>query len=137
MRRPGEVANEPSLGHHYMFYTTESVNGMYELHRLHQRTMSKKMVWQTLALTAADQLRQRVAWALAQIFVINEEISHTKPYIIEQYLTFYDILVRGAFRSYKDLLREIAYSPAMGMMLTCSWCTGSNQVLGVRMPRLP
>ena len=116
--RPGEVANEPSLGHHYMFYATEGVNGVYELHRPYQRTMSKKMVWQTIALNARDQLRQRVAWALAQIYVINEE-SLTNAYVTEQFLTFYDILVRRAFGSFKDLLREVAYSPAMGMTLTC------------------
>ena len=32
----------------------------------------KYMVHNTVALTATDQLRQRVAWALAQIYVIGE-----------------------------------------------------------------
>ena len=32
----------------------------------------KNMVWTMVALQAEDQLRQRVAWALAQIFVISD-----------------------------------------------------------------
>jgi len=31
----------------------------------------------------------------------------------ELYLTYYDILVRHAFGSYKELLREVSYSPVM------------------------
>ena len=31
----------------------------------------KSNVWHSIALDAPDQLRQRVAWALAQIFVSN------------------------------------------------------------------
>ena len=31
----------------------------------------------------------------------------------ELYLTYYDSLVRDAFGSYKELLREVSYSPVM------------------------
>ena len=33
----------------------------------------KRMVWATVALSAPDQLRQRMAWALAQVLVVNEK----------------------------------------------------------------
>ena len=36
----------------------------------------------------------------------------------EQYLTFYDIFVRNAFGSYRDVMKEVSFSPAMGRMLS-------------------
>jgi cullin-associated NEDD8-dissociated protein 1 len=33
-------------------------------------------------------------------------------------LTYYDIFVRNAFGNYRDMLREIAYSPLMGENLS-------------------
>ena len=55
-------------------------------------------MWTRLALRAADQLRQRMAWGLSQIvavglpgsgMVFNEETEH--------YLAFYDMFVNHAF----------------------------------------
>ena len=61
---------------------------------------------------SSDQLRQRVAWSLSQTLVMSHEGvgTHRKT---ELYLTYYDILVRHAFGSYKELLREVSYSPVM------------------------
>ena len=36
----------------------------------------------------------------------------------EAYHAYYDIFVRHAFGSYRDVLREVAYSPVMGAYLT-------------------
>lgn len=67
-------------------------------------------------LTASDQLRQRAAWSLAQIFVnsgkeLYEEISET-------WMSYYDIFVRHAFGNVLDILKEVTFSPQMGMYLT-------------------
>lgn len=34
----------------------------------------------------------------------------------EMFTSFYDIFVRNAFRNYKDVLREVSYSPIMAEM---------------------
>ena len=69
-------------------------------------------VWASVAVRAHDQLRQRVAWILSQIFVINED-SIGKKDMSEMYLTYYDIFVRNAFGNYRDIMREVALSPMM------------------------
>eukprot|EP00966_Prymnesium_polylepis_P296223 6842760-Prymnesium_polylepis.1 len=75
------------------------------------------MAWTSIALGAADQLRHRVAFALAQILVIGE-VGLGKNEEYEIYATYYDIFVRNAFGSYVDVLREVAYSPQMAHYLS-------------------
>ena len=40
------------------------------------------------------------------------------PTNTETFLAYYDIFVRNAFGSYRDVLREVVYSPMMAEMLT-------------------
>lgn len=72
--------------------------------------------WFSSALYAPDQLRQRMAFALSQIMVVSD-LSQLGglPTVVAEYN---DILLRGAFGAYRDLLREVTYSPAMGIFLT-------------------
>jgi len=77
----------------------------------------KAQVWLNVALKAPDQLRQRVAWALSQIFVISEDQT-AKIRENEVFHTYYDIFVRHAFGNFFDILKEVSYSPLMGNMLT-------------------
>ncbi len=73
--------------------------------------------WWRNSLNGKDQLRQRVAWALSQIFVISDRadsITNQQDGIAE----FYDILVRGAFGSYRELLEDVTRSPQMGAYLS-------------------
>ena len=65
------------------------------------------------ALTATDQLRQRVAFALSQIFVISG-VKITQPYALSE---FQQILFRNAFGNFRQLLQEVTLSPAMGRYL--------------------
>ena len=78
---------------------------------------TKKIVWYQLALTADDALRQRMAWALSQIFVLGESGSNQLQ-SSERWLAYYDIFVRNAFGSFRDILGEVTYSPHMGYYLT-------------------
>ena len=65
------------------------------------------------ALTQPDQLRQRVAFALAQILVISEhEVQGTYGY--RQY---HNMLLQQAFGNYRELLRKVTLSPLMGEYL--------------------
>ena len=70
-----------------------------------------------IALHRSDQLRQRMAWALSQILVISPGSIDTSDQS-EHFLTYYDIFVRNAFGNYRDVLREVSYSPVMAEMLT-------------------
>ena len=53
---------------------------------------------------------------LAQLLVISP--LQVIPHNTEPFLAYYDIFVRNAFGNYRDILREVAYSPMMGRMLT-------------------
>ena len=65
---------------------------------------------------AADQLRQRVAWSLYQIFVISD--TSMKWNEAEVWHTYYDIFTRHAYGNFRDVLREVSYSPMMATYLT-------------------
>lgn len=65
----------------------------------------------------SDQLRQRVAYALSQLLVTSayEPPLHRRG---EGLAAYYDILAKHAFGNYRDLLGEVARSPAMGIYLS-------------------
>lgn len=63
-----------------------------------------------------DQLRQRVAFALSQIFVISDrdyELGNSQ-YGMSDY---YDMLAENAFGSYRELLGKVTLHPTMGIYL--------------------
>ena len=70
------------------------------------------MVWTNVVLKGQDQLRHRVAWALSQILVVSSEGAGGTAET-EKFMVYYDILVRNAFGNYRDVLREVSYSPVM------------------------
>ncbi len=74
-------------------------------------------LWNQFANTAEDQLRQRMAFALSEIFVISDKNKFIKVRVMMA-TEFYDVLVRGAFGNYRDLLEDVARSPAMGWYLS-------------------
>jgi uncharacterized protein (DUF1800 family) len=71
-----------------------------------------------VALEAPDQLRQRVAWALSQILVVTPNQIDNADLLSECFLNYYDIFVRNAFGNYRDVLKEVSYSPMMAEMLS-------------------
>ncbi len=70
--------------------------------------------WQQAA-TAPDQLRQRVAFALSEIFVTSFGSGRQDPRGMAAY---YDLLEADAFGNYRTLLNDVTYSPSMGIYLT-------------------
>jgi hypothetical protein len=69
----------------------------------------------TNALYGEDQLRQRVAFALHQIFVVNAiDIGQGYPSRFAPYLQTLD---RNAFGNFRQLLSDITLNPAMGNYL--------------------
>ncbi|MGD9561365.1 MAG: DUF1800 family protein [Pyrinomonadaceae bacterium] len=70
--------------------------------------------WMVLeALYGEDQLRRRVSWALHQIWVVSARTVYQNRWMQE----YTEILDRNAFGNYRDLMREMTLSPAMGEYL--------------------
>ena len=89
--------------------------------------------WWHIALTSEDQLRQRVTWALAQIFVVGSGVSGFNQNqdaeipqsggerTIPRWLGmchYYDTLAANAFGNYRQLLGEVTYHANMGIWLS-------------------
>ena len=73
--------------------------------------------WWEISLTAPDQLRQRVAFALSEILVVSENDGQLQNRPM-QLAAYYDLLLRNAFGNYRDLMQEVTLSPAMGLFLS-------------------
>lgn len=65
------------------------------------------------ALYGEDQLRQRVAFALSQIFVVSG-VEIIQPSSMYQYQ---NIFLRNAFGNFRQILEEVTLSPTMGRYL--------------------
>jgi len=66
------------------------------------------------AVTGQDQLRQRVAFALSQIFVVSQTSGVSPAYA---YPPYWRIFRDNAFGNYRDLIKAVTLSPAMGRYL--------------------
>ncbi|MEM7259237.1 MAG: DUF1800 family protein, partial [Pseudomonadota bacterium] len=72
--------------------------------------------WLKNSVNAPDQLRQRVAYALSQFFVVSGEGELGQhPTALANY---YDILVAGSFGNFRDLMEQVTLSPVMGNYLS-------------------
>jgi uncharacterized protein (DUF1800 family) len=65
------------------------------------------------ALNDSDQLRQRVAFALSQIFVV----SGTQIYEAYAMADYQNMLLNDAFGNFRTLLQDVTLSPTMGRYL--------------------
>lgn len=63
-----------------------------------------------------DQLRQRAAFALSQIFVVSE-VDTTLEFLSFALVDYYDSLSRNAFANFRDLLEVVTLHPVMGEYL--------------------
>lgn len=114
---PGEVGSVPSLAHRFGIITFNRGERYRNLYRpVTGSSAYRQMVHNNIAITAPDQLRQRVAFALSQVVVAAAGANGDT----EQWVCFYDIFVRNAFGNYGDVLREAVYSPVMGDWLRCA-----------------
>jgi uncharacterized protein (DUF1800 family) len=106
--------------------------------------------WWHAAITAPDQLRQRVAWALSQIFVINDANSLFNQFALDdsgepRYLAvadYYDMLVRNALGdtvsdplrirqgNYRETLEDVTRHPVMGIFLSHLGNKKANELAG-------
>ncbi len=78
------------------------------------------------AVNGSDQLRQRVAFALSQIFVVSG-LDENQPYAMAAYQ---NLLLNDAFANFSQLLSDVTLSPVMGDYLSMAnndWDPGSNE----------
>ena len=87
--------------------------------------------WFDRALKAPDQLRQRVAFALSEILVVSERGNNLANDGLALG-SYYDILLRGAFGTYRELLEDVTLSPAMGRFLSMYRNQKPNPALNIR-----
>ncbi len=97
-------------------YTELSINqGRYKHH-----------AWWHNAIAAPDQLRQRIAWALLQIWVISENGPGFNDRSVDRsgeptYLgvvDYYDELLNNSFGNYRDIMLDVTLHPIMGRYLS-------------------
>jgi len=79
--------------------------------------MFRRLSWWHATITAEDTLRQRVAFALSEIFVVSDNVDALviDPVSLSGY---YDMLLDNAFGNFRDLLRDVTLHPAMGIYLS-------------------
>jgi hypothetical protein len=111
---PDEVAVDSSFDGSDRQGSFNSVTWGFSIQSFDNLFRQKRIIWTEIALKAPDQLRQRVAWVLAQIFAISSE----SDLLTEANTVYYDIFVRNAFGSYRDVLKEVSFNPLMSEMLT-------------------
>lgn len=79
------------------------------------------------AVTGQDQLRQRVAFALSQIWVVSQQSGVTPAYA---YPPYWRIFRDNAFGNYRDLIKAVTLSPAMGRYLNMANNNKGNAAKG-------
>lgn len=72
--------------------------------------------WQQ-AINGDDQLRQRITFALSQIFVVSFQDSTVANYP-RGVASYYDTLGANAFGNFRNLLESVTLHPMMGIYLT-------------------
>ncbi|MBC7498913.1 MAG: DUF1800 family protein [Herminiimonas sp.] len=85
--------------------------------------------WQQAA-TGEDQLRQRVTFALSEIFVVSLADSTVANYP-RGVASYYDMLAQNAFGNYRTLLEQVSLHPMMGVYLTS---LHNQKASGTRVP---
>ena len=109
---PGEVANDPEGDNLFDMTHNREADGTGVRTDFEWQRFS---LWMMVGLSANDQLRQRVAWALYNIIPLEANLIDADT---ESHTAFFDLFVRHAFGNFRDLLRSIAYSPWMAEMLS-------------------
>lgn len=74
-------------------------------------------IWFRNVLYRDDQLRQRMAFALSQIFVVSDQNGSVEgnPHALAHY---HDMLSQNAFGNYRTLLENVTLHPVMGHYLS-------------------
>jgi hypothetical protein len=85
--------------------------------------------WWQQSVTAPDQLRQRVAFALSEIMVVSQNgVLQDNARALSSY---YDVLLDNAFGNFRGLLEAVTLSPAMGNYLDMRGSDKGSLITGI------
>jgi uncharacterized protein (DUF1800 family) len=87
------------------------------------------MLWQQL-IASPDPVRQRMALALSEFFVVGIPGLSDKQWIIFLMAHWWDALCANAFGNFRTLLEAVTLHPAMGMYLNTDGNQGENPATG-------
>ena len=113
----GEVANDITLGDNWIDVSSINVHRSEELDvpidttSIESFSRQREFIWSKISIHSKDQLRQRIAFALMQIFSLPKMSIASEFLNTEAFVQYYDIFVRHAFGNYRDILSEISYNP--------------------------
>jgi uncharacterized protein (DUF1800 family) len=84
--------------------------------------------WWKNSITAPDQLRQRAAFALSEILVVSDTgpLNNNGRVLAD----YYDSLLDNCFGNFRDILKQVTLSPAMGVYLDMRGNTAGNIATG-------
>ena len=88
-------------------------------------------VWWRNSVRGEDQLRQRVAFALSEIFVVSDQAGELNN-DVEGLGHYYDLLAFNALGNYRTLLKEVTLSPQMGFYLSMLGNQKPDTAQGIR-----
>jgi uncharacterized protein (DUF1800 family) len=72
----------------------------------------------TRVANGPDQLRQRMQFALSEIFVISRNVELIEYNGMFGTAYYYDLLAKNAFGSFRTLLEDVTHAPMMGVYLS-------------------
>ncbi len=81
------------------------------------RDLQRSDAWWEIVVRGEDQLRQRIAFALSQIFVISN-VSDVLYNDTRGIASYHDMLARNAFGNFRQLLEDVTLHPMMGEYLS-------------------
>lgn len=76
----------------------------------------RRNYWLWKAASSKDQLRMRMSFALSQIFVVSDRDYNKENF--GRISNYQDMLSKGAFGSYRQLLENVTLHPSMGLYLS-------------------
>lgn len=95
-----------------------------------RRNVERVTAWIKASLWGADQLRQRMAYALSEILVVSENEGELEWHQ-DALINYYDLLVSHSLGNYRDLLGVISRNPIMAEYLSFSGMRKSDGTLNL------
>ncbi|TDR48481.1 uncharacterized protein (DUF1800 family) [Tahibacter aquaticus] len=129
-----EQFNEtPSYQQPYLDWVSALPGGVYQQQRLEAWLINSIGLYDPSnpPRVHKDQLRQRMALALSEIFVVSDQNAGL---LLQAWSTasWYDMLARNAFGSYRVLLQDVTLHPAMGVYLSMVGNRKPDAALNIR-----
>jgi hypothetical protein len=135
---PSDVANVQSMGYTNWIDNQIALPATHHLPLLYAKRSPDPTLpysgntvfntWWQQSITAPDQLRQRIAFALSEIMVVSDQgVLMDNGVVLSSY---YDMLLDNAFVNFRDLLEAVTLHPAMGLYLNMQRNDKGNIITG-------